>query len=216
MRGTGRRGPAQRPRGGDRRPGHRAAVEESPADRRMAQGSPRDRAGEDQQADLHRRPAPHRDHDPVRPTRPGPAAAPTADLGGRQPVSAAAARDLRQRPAHRRNPGPPRDERADHSRLHEVPPDGSTGRSGVRADHRRPVLQHDLLRSVPPTHLLQVAAVRGRPSSVLSLSPNLPAALAIRCRRPVAAEVARASLDTRHPGGNLSRRGDRADAPRPA
>ena len=37
--------------------------------------------------------------------------------------------------------------------------DGCTGRPGVRADHRRPVLQHDLFRSVPAAHLLQVAVI---------------------------------------------------------
>ncbi len=63
------------------------------------------------------------------------------------------------------------------------------------------VLQHDLLRPVPVTHLLQVAAVRGRPPSGLPISPNLSAALAIRRRRPVAAEVARAPVDARHVGG---------------
>ena len=64
------------------------------ADRPMAQGPSRDRPGEDRTADLHRRAAPHRNHDPVRPARPGPAAARAADMGGRRPVSGAAARDL--------------------------------------------------------------------------------------------------------------------------
>ena len=43
VRGFGRRSPAQRPRCGDRGAGHRPAVEESAADRGMAQGPSRDR-----------------------------------------------------------------------------------------------------------------------------------------------------------------------------
>ena len=65
----------RRPRRGDRGAGSRARAEESAADRRLAQGAPRDRRGDDRAADLHRRPAAHRHHDPVRPARPGPAAA---------------------------------------------------------------------------------------------------------------------------------------------
>ena len=172
--------------------------------------------GEDQQADFHHRSAPHRDHNPFRSPRPGSAIASPADVGGRQPLSTAAAGDLRHRPADRRIAGPSGDERADHSRLHEVAPDGCAGRPGVRADLCRPVLQHDLHRSVPAARLLQVASVRSGSSAVLSISPNLPAALAVRGPWPMAAEVARAPVGARHPGRRIPRCGDRADTSRPA
>ena len=48
----------------------------------------------------------------------------------------------------------------------------------------------------------------------LSVPSNLPAALAVRRQRPVAVEIARAPVDARRAGGDLPRRGDRADAPR--
>ncbi|BBY57072.1 hypothetical protein MSAR_02080 [Mycolicibacterium sarraceniae] len=71
-------------------------------------------------------------------------------LGGRSAVPGAAARDLRDRPAHRRNPGTAGDDRAADARLHEVPPDERARQAGMRADHRRHLLQHDLSHPVPP------------------------------------------------------------------
>ena len=66
-----------------------------------------------------------------------------------------------------------------------------------------PVLQHDLLRPVPATDLLQVAAVSGRSPTCLPVPSNLPAALAIRRRRPVAVEIARTPVDAGRAGRDL-------------
>ena len=68
-------------------------------------------------ADLHRRPTPHRNHDPLRLARPGSRPARTADLGGRRALSGPAARDLPRRSAHRADAGQHRAVRADHSRV---------------------------------------------------------------------------------------------------
>ena len=122
----------------------------------------------DHPADLHRGPAPHRDDDPVRPARPGSRASAAADMGGRQPLSAAAAR----RPTHT-DPRIAETQASIEMSEQIVPgllafhPMGALVGSGVRAHHRRRVLQHDLLGAVPAAQLLPVAAVRGRPSTGL-------------------------------------------------
>ncbi len=160
------------------------------ADHEVAQGESRGRGTEDRQAHLHRRAAAHRHHDPVRPSRAGPRASASADVGGGQPPPLASARDVRHRPAHRRSPGEHRDVRADRSRAAGVPPDGGAGRPGMCADHRRPVLQHDLLGAVPAADLLPVAVVRSRPPpgllpitecSCSTCSPGCPAGLVHGC-----------------------------------
>ena len=74
-----------------------------------------------------------------------------------QPVPGPPARDLRDRPAHRRNPSAAGDDRAADARLHEVPSDERARRPGMRADDRRHVLQHDLQHAVPAAQLRPLA-----------------------------------------------------------
>ena len=60
----------------------------------------------DRAADHHRRPAPHRHHDPARPDGPGPGQPGAPELGDRAAGARPADRHLRDRSAHRRVPRP--------------------------------------------------------------------------------------------------------------
>ncbi len=214
--GLARRVPPERPRRRDRRHGHRRAADQPTTDHAVAQGESRGRGGADRAAHLHRRPATHRHHHPVRPARPGPRPAAPADVGGRRPVAAPPAGDLRHRSQDRADSGQPRDVRADRAGTHGPSSDGGVAPAGVRAHLGRAVLQHDLPRPVPAADVLAVDAVRRRSSECLSLPSNLPAVLAVRRFRAMAAEVTRPPVAARHTGRRVSRCRHRADPPRPA
>ena len=148
-----------RPRGGRGRelPGQPAGHQ------RVAAGPPGGGEGDDRAAHRDRRPAPHRDHDPVRPPRPGPGPPGPADLGGRPAGAAGADGHVRHRPPDRRGAGHPRHGRLAHPRVHPVPRDRCPPRPGVRADDRRRLPLDDLPDPVPGAHVQPVAAPRGRP-----------------------------------------------------
>jgi len=133
------------------------------ADRRLAQVPRRGRRRARGAADLHRGSAADVHDHPVRHVGPGSGAAPTADVGGRQLLSPATPADLRHRPPDRRDAGRHRDVGADHPGPAGPSSEGGVGRPGVRAHHRGPVLQHDLLGAVPTARLLPLAAGRRRP-----------------------------------------------------
>ena len=152
---------------------------------RLAPRPPRGGRRRRRPAARHRRPAPHRHDDPLRPPGPGPRPAGPADLGGRPP------RARRRRPTTYDT-----DPRIDEVQatldmadvlmpgLHRLPPDGRPPRPGVRADHRRRLPQHDLPHAVPGADLQPLAARRGRPRLRLPLAPAVPPAPPVRATPP--------------------------------